>query len=129
MIVVDTSALIAILLEEPDWRELLAVIAMPGAKAMSAASYFEACTVADKTPGLSELFDRMFEKMGIELVPLSPAHAQIARQTHRKYGKGSGHKARLNFGDCFAYALAKQMKAPLLFKGANFAATDVKRAV
>jgi len=76
----------------------------------------------------SREFDALVAALGIEVVALTPEHARIAREAFKRYGKGRRTKAQLNFGDCFAYALAKALDAPLLFKGLDFAQTDVKRA-
>ena len=71
----------------------------------------------------------MLREVELKVVPVDEAQARIAREAYRDFGKGSGHKARLNFGDCFAYALAKAMNEPLLYKGTDFSQTDVRPAL
>jgi ribonuclease VapC len=86
-----------------------------------------------KNAGRSALFDELIDELNLAIVPLATEHARIAREAFRRYGKGrgrgqAGKHPNLNFGDCFAYALAKALDAPLLFKGGDFALTDVKQA-
>ena len=98
---------------------------------MSAANWFEAAMVIEgkQDLGQSRYFDELITAMRLTIVPLAPKHAQIAREAFKQFGKGrKNNKAKLNFGDCFAYALAKSLDAPLLFKGDDFPHTDVKRA-
>ena len=83
----------------------------------------------DGSPLLSREFDRVITQMEVELVPVSVQQVQIARAAYRDFGKGSGHPARLNFGDCFAYALAIERGEPLLYKGGDFSRTDVRNAL
>lgn len=78
---------------------------------------------------LSGRFDDLVAAVPITVEPVTPRHADIARQAYRDFGKGSGHPARLNFGDCFAYALARATGQPLLFKGVDFSQTDVTSAL
>jgi ribonuclease VapC len=130
LIVVDSSALICVLRGEPDlprFRSLL--LAEIGNLRISAANYLEAAIVVDSNDQatLGDAFNRLIDYLQIEVVAVTSAHVAIARQAHRTYGKGH-HAAKLNFGDCFAYALAKAEDAPLLFKGDDFARTDVKIA-
>jgi ribonuclease VapC len=126
--IVDTSAVIAILKEEQDASRLLRVIAVSTEpKRMSAANYLEAGIVVDanRNPLLSRRLDDLIVQTEIEVEAVTPQQANIARAAYRDFGKGSGHPAGLNFGDCFAYALAKSMREPLLFKGDDFSHTDV----
>ncbi len=74
-------------------------------------------------------FERFFPAGNIAIVPVTLEQAMLARQAHRQFGKGRGHPARLNYGDCFAYALAKETGEPLLFKGGDFALTDIRPAL
>lgn len=100
-----------------------------GSLKMSAANYLEAGIVVD-APGkeaLSERLDQLIDYFKIEIVPVTPHQARVARQTYRTYGKGY-HPAKLNYGDTFAYALAQTEAAPLLFKGDDFSQTDVRIA-
>ncbi len=73
-------------------------------------------------------FDHIVEALGVQIVPLTARQAELARDAHRRFGRGSGHPARLNLGDCFAYALTADTGAPLLYTGSDFAATDVTPA-
>lgn len=128
--IVDTSAIAAILLEEGDGDTFLESLLHTTRAAMSAASYLEAGIVIDKAhdPVLSRRLDELLEALRIEIVPITAEHARVARAAYRDFGKGSGHRAGLNFGDCFSYALAKVTAEPLLFKGNDFQHTDVKVA-
>jgi ribonuclease VapC len=98
---------------------------------ISAANYLEAAVVLDRRghPASARLLDAMLEANDVEVVSVLPSHAYLARQAYRDYGRGSGHPARLNFGDCFAYALAIDTGEPLLFKGTDFTHTDVRSAL
>jgi ribonuclease VapC len=98
---------------------------------MSAASYLEASIVADRSddPRASREFDRLIRELGIDIVPVTAEQAIIAREAYRDFGEGSGHAAALNFGDCFAYALAKDRNETLLYKGDDFSQTDVVSAL
>jgi ribonuclease VapC len=127
-LIVDASALIALLRGEEDaprFARALASRAEP--KRLSAASFLEAAIVIDgsRDPIASRRLDELIAKAGIEIEPVTAEQAEIARAAYRDFGKG-GHPAGLNFGDCFAYALAKATGEPLLFKGADFARTDVR---
>jgi ribonuclease VapC len=125
-LIVDSSALVAILKNEPEADHFHALLAY-SASAMSTASYVETSIVIDRAanPSLSQRLDDLIANYSITLIPLSEHQAKIARAAYRQYGKHSGHPAQLNFGDCFAYALAKDRGEPLLFKGNDFAQTDV----
>jgi ribonuclease VapC len=98
---------------------------------MSVANFFEAGIVLDskRSTAISRKLDELVRSAGIHLTAVDEAQARIAREAYRDFGKGSGHKAQLNFGDCFAYALAKAQNEPLLFKGSDFAHTDVRPAL
>jgi ribonuclease VapC len=129
--IVDTSAIIAVLKEESDAPRFLHAIAVSTErKRMSAANYLEAGIVVDANynPVLSRRLDDLIVQTEIALEAVTPQQAEIARAAYRDFGKGSGHPAGLNFGDCFAYALAKAMREPLLFKGDNFSRTDIAAA-
>jgi ribonuclease VapC len=120
--IVDTSALIAILRDEPEARAFAIAIADADRRRLSAANYLEAAIVIDgsRDPIASRRFDDLLREAGISIEPVTEEHAKIAREAYRDFGRGSGHAARLNFGDCFAYALAKTTGEPLLFKGDDF---------
>ena len=125
--IVDTSAIIAILRGEPDGDRYGAALAGASRPRMSAGSYLEAAVVVDanRDPVLSGRFDDLLGAARVEIEPVTVEHAQLARHAYRSFGKGSGHAAGLNFGDCFAYALARATGEPLLFKGDDFTHTDV----
>lgn len=129
--IVETSALVAIIRNEPDAAVYASALEQAGRSTISAASYFEAAIVVDgsRDPLLSRRFDEVMSQGGIVIEPVTEHQARIAREAYRDFGKSSGHPAQLNFGDCFAYALAKDKAEPLLFKGADFAQTDVRRAI
>lgn len=130
MIVVDSSVLICLLREEPETPRFLPILLREtGRLKMSAANYLEAGIVIDsnRDDGLSQRLDRLIAHFEIEIVAVSRDHAKIARSAYQRFGKGH-HPARLNYGDCFAYALARAEAAPLLFKGEDFPQTDVQVA-
>ena len=129
--IIDTSALIAILRDEPEADRIAEAIASAIAPAISAATYLETAAVIDsqKDPVASRQFDLLLETAGIVIEPVTAAQAKIAREAYRDFGKGSGHPAQLNFGDCFSYALAADKRKALLFKGHDFSRTDVKSAI
>ena len=129
--IVDTSALIAILQAEPEADLLLDAILQADQVQMSAATFVEAGVVIDaqRDPVLSRMFDTLLKELGVEISPVSVDQAILARQAYRDFGKGSGHPAGLNFGDCFSYAAAVAADDVLLFKGDDFRHTDVRPAV
>ena len=129
--IIDPSALLAIITSEPQRPRFLEAIENAPTVSMSTASWFECCIVVDNhaNPLVARRFDALVEAAGIELVPVSAEHARVARAAYRDFGKGSSSVARLNFGDCFSYALAKVTDEPLLFKGDDFGHTDVRAAV
>ncbi len=129
--IVDSSALIAMLTNEEDGEALSRVLDGPGAVRMSAASYIETSIVIDahRDTVLSARLDEMILDSEIVIEPVTVEQARIARQAYRDYGKGSGHPANLNFGDCFSYALAREKREPILFKGDDFPHTDLRSAL
>lgn len=129
--ILDTSALMAILAKEADApRFIEAISGSADGIALSAATLVEATMVAEGRggPALGLQLDSLLRRIGAEIVPVGAREAETAREGWRRYGKGR-HKAGLNLGDCFAYALAKERDETLLFKGEDFAQTDVKRAL
>lgn len=126
--IVDTSALIAILRDEPEAEACARAIENSFVRRISAANFVEAAVIIDasRDPVASRRFDELVLEAQIVIEPVTEAQARIAREAYRDFGKGSGHQAKLNFGDCFAYALAKATGEPLLFKGDDFAQTDIK---
>ena len=127
--IVDTSALIAILRDEPEAKSFALALALAAAAAprMSVANYLETAIVIDSSrdPVASRQVDNLVAKAGLALEPVTADQARVARAAYRDFGRGSGHPAKLNFGDCFAYALATCTDEPLLFKGDDFTHTDV----
>jgi ribonuclease VapC len=127
--VVDTSALVAIfLLEHEAERFAHAILEAPRA-AISAANYLETGIILDGRLGQQDSveLDEFIANVGLEVEPVTADQVRLARRAYRTYGRGN-HPAGLNFGDCFAYALAKATGLPLLFKGADFAQTDITPA-
>lgn len=129
--IVDSSAIVAILLAEPERQVLLEAIQQAPEVAMTAASYLEVGMVVDGrgNPVLSRQYDALLDALGIEVVDTTAEQARVARAAHRDFGRGSGHPARLNFVDCLSYAAAVQDGVPLLFKGDDFIHTDVTPAL
>ena len=127
--IVDTSAIIAILRDESDAENLSSAIESAEVRRVSAGTYVEAAIVVDanRDPVLSRRLDSFLHQALITVEPVTVEQARIAREAYRDYGKGR-HRAGLNFGDCFAYALAKDKGEPLLFKGNDFRRTDVEPA-
>jgi len=128
-VIVDTSIIIAILRAEPDAAEIREVLARPQVRRMSAVSYVEAGVVVDsnRNPVLSRRFDDLLRDVQMTIEPVTVNQARLAREAYRDFGKGR-HRAGLNFGDCFAYALAKEKGETLLFKGDDFRQTDIEPA-
>ena len=128
--IIDTSAIVAILREEAEARRFAEAIEAAPVRRISAATYVEIGAVIDgaRDPVASRLVDDLLAAAQIVIEPVSPAQARIAREAYRDFGKGSGHAAGLNFGDCFAYALARATGEPLLYKGDDFSHTDVAAA-
>ncbi len=129
--IVDTSALIAILRDEPEAALFAAAIEADPQRRISAANFLEAAIVIDLAgdPIASRRFDDLVQEAGFAIEPVTQVQARVAREAYRDFGRGSGHPARLNFGDCFAYALARTSGEPLLFKGNDFVHTDIAPAV
>jgi ribonuclease VapC len=130
-LIVDTSALIAILRDEPEAPACTKAIEAASRRRISAANFVEAAIVIDasRDPVASRRFEDLVRGAQLVVEPVSEAQARIAREAYRDFGEGSGHPAKLNFGDCFAYALARATGEPLLFKGDDFAHTDIAPAL
>lgn len=111
--IIDTSALIAILRAEPDAGEMARAIERAQVRRISAANWLETAVVIDasRDPVASRRFDELVQTAELHVEPVTGDQTRIARDAHRDFGKGSGHKAALNLGDCFAYALAKSTEA------------------
>lgn len=127
--IVDSSAVLSILFGEADARRHAAAIMTAHPCRMSVANVLEASIALERRGGdhAAHDLDTLLERAEVELVPVTVEHLKVARRAWRRFGKGN-HPAALNFGDCFAYALAKTTGEPLLFKGNDFARTDVDKA-
>lgn len=124
--VLDTSAVLAILQNESERRQFNEAIDAAEARSLSTASFVECSMIVESRYGADGVrdLDLFIAKAQISLVPVDEEQANLARRAFRKYGKGR-HPAALNFGDCFSYALSKALQEPLLFKGNDFSQTDV----
>lgn len=131
MMAIDTSALLAILLGEPEREHFQATLDETPEVLISAATLVEARMVACGRAGAAmvETLNKLIAEAGIAIVPVTAEQAGLAQEAFIRFGKGNGHPAQLNFGDLFSYALAKAQGIPLLYKGADFAATDIEPAV
>lgn len=129
--IIDTSAMVAVLFEEPEMPAFAQAMEDAFDCRMSAANFLETAIVIDgwRDPVVSRRLDDLVNPVGIVIEPFDEVQARLARAAYRDFGKGSGHPARLNFGDCFAYALARQRGEPLLFKGNDFGYTDITPAL
>jgi len=125
--IVDSSTILAILRDEPDAAAIAEALQQAPVRRISAVTYVEAAVVADndRNPVLSRRFDNLIRDAKMLVEPVTVRQAEIARQAYRDFGKGR-HRAGLNLGDCFAYALAKEIDEPLLFKGNDFNRTDIE---
>jgi ribonuclease VapC len=135
MIVVDSSAIIAILFEETEGPACTAALEVASARVISAVNYVETGTVlagrlpkGEQTKAM-EVLDDFLAVLRVEVAPLESATARAALSARLTFGKGFGTRGGLNFGDCFAYALAKQYSAPLLYVGDDFTRTGIKSAL
>lgn len=130
--IVDTSAIMAILLAEPEQDEFMSLIfdTDPAERRISAGTWIELAAVTTRHPysNLAAGLDALAALARFDIMPVTAEQAQIGHRAYRTYGRGAGHPARLNLGDCFAYALARDRGEPLLFKGDDFARTDVTPA-
>ncbi len=126
--IVDTSVLVALMRAEPDARIFARLLRAAPVLRISAGTYVELGIVVDggRDPISSGMLDDLLAEWGIRIEPVTEAQARIARAAYRDFGKGSGHPARLNLGDCFPYALARELSEPLLFKGNDFGQTDIE---
>jgi ribonuclease VapC len=125
--IIDSSAIIAILRNEPEAPDIADAIDKADICRVSAVSYLETAMVIDggNSVTASRRFDDFFRQGAFVIESVTPEHAQIAREAYRDFGKGK-HRASLNFGDCFVYALAKDTGEPLLYKGNDFNWTDLE---
>jgi ribonuclease VapC len=129
-VIVDSSALVAILRNEPERERFVEAIAAAPSRSMAAPNLLETSMVlaGRQEDAILERLDAFLHEAGIRVLPFTAEHAAAARYAFLRYGKGR-HKAGLNFGDCIAYATAKLEAEPLLFKGADFGLTDVETAI
>jgi ribonuclease VapC len=127
--IIDTSAIVAILRVEPEAPVFAKAIENARSRRVSAVNFVEAAAVIDgsRDPVSSRRFDELFREARLVIEAVTVTQARIAREAYRDFGKGSGHPAGLNLGDCFAYALAKEAGEPLLFKGDDFGHTDLPK--
>lgn len=130
MIAIDSSALIAILTAEPERRSFIEAIAAAPIRLISAVNLLETQIVLYRRIGPSGLaaLEAFLSKAELQVTPVTAATVELALEGFRRFGKGGGNSAQLNFGDCFAYALARERGCPLLFKGRDFALTDIATA-
>jgi ribonuclease VapC len=129
--ILDTSVLIAIVKNEQDAVGFSECMEAADELRISAGNYLEASIVVGglRNPAIHGHLEEILEEAEVVIEPFTAEQARIARQAYRDYGKGSGHRANLNFGDCFAYALARAKREPLLYKGDDFIHTDVRSAL
>ena len=129
--IIDTSAIVAILRDEQEAAPYARSIADAPARRISAVNFVESAVGIDasRDPIATRRFDDFITEANIFIEPVTELQARVARDAYRDFGKGSGHPAKLNFGDCFAYALAKTSGEPLLFKGNDFVHTDIASAL
>ncbi len=129
--IVNTSAIVAMLQLEPEATAMLRILSKDRDAIMSAANYLECGIVIDsaKDSKASANLDALIRDLGIGIEPVTAEQARIARQAYRDFGKGSGHPAKLNLGDCFAYALAMERGEALLYKGDDFGHAGLVKVV
>lgn len=129
-LIVDASAVLAILMDEPEREDFRALIARSSNPEISSVNYLEVCLRIDRgsLPDMADRLDPLLGRLGLGIATVGPEQAYLARQAFQRYGKGN-HPAKLNLGDCFAYALAKARREPLLFKGDDFRQTDIEAAL
>lgn len=127
--VLDTSALLAVLLAEPEAPAIVAAIAKDPSRLLGAPSLVEAAAVmnARKGPGGEVALDALLERLDIQIVDMTATAAKLGRLGYSRFGKGVGEPAVLNYGDCLAYGVAMAHREPLLYKGDDFSRTDVTR--
>lgn len=129
--IVDTSALVAIVMGESDADLLVETLLGATSLSISAATYVECGIVVDRraSPAGRRRFDELLRVLGVRVRDVAAEEARVAREAYRDFGRGSGHPAGLNLGDCFSYAAAITADEPLLYKGEDFAHTDVRPAL
>ena len=128
MIAIDSSAVIASVLREPDEERYLVAIRSADSRVLSAANYLECAMVLTRFADGRQELDEWIEHFAVDVVPVDHVQAQLAADAFARYGRGQ-HRARLNYGDCFAYALAASRNIPLLYNGSDFGLTDIASAL
>ena len=128
--IIDSSAFVAVAYEETDADLFLETMAAAACRRVSAATWLESCIVIEgkRIPTIIARFEAVLARLRTEIVPVTIEQAAMARIAYQRFGRGN-HPAKLNYGDCFAYALAKVTGEPLLFKGNDFAQTDITPAL
>jgi ribonuclease VapC len=127
--IVDTSAIMAIVLGEPESEAFLQKFTEATSYRISVGTWIELGVVVQRQhPEKAQIVENFLREAGVQYEPVSVEQAEVGRKGYKEFGQASGHKARLNFGDCFAYALAKVTGEPLLYKGNDFVHTDVRAA-
>ena len=129
MIVVDTSALVSVFAEEPGFELCLKRLSSGEPSFLPVSAYVEFLLISKLRQQRRGWIDDLLESGVVVLTPVEPSHGPIAADAARRYGKGSGHPAQLNFGDCLAYAVAKYRDLPLLYVGNDFSKTDLRSAL
>jgi len=129
MMVIDSSAFVAIYQVEPEREAFEQALVGARGLAMGGSAYLETVMVLSRYSGSRNWFDTYVAGYDIRILPLDEPIARLAADAFERYGRGRGHAARLNFGDCLSYAVAKSLDAPLLYKGGDFASTDVASAL
>lgn len=129
--IADSSAIIAILRDEDDAVDYARAVAATDVRRLSAASYLECGIVLDaqRDPVVSRALDELIDEAAMTIEPVTERQAKLARRAYAEFGRGSGHPARLNFGDCLSYALALDRREPLLWKGNDFGHTGIASAL
>jgi ribonuclease VapC len=128
MIVIDSSAVITIIALERGFETYVEAVELNDVRLLSAANYLECAIVLTRRTGRRLRLDEWIDRFNVEVVPVDFAQARLAADAFARYGRGQ-HPARLNFGDCFAYALAASRTLPLLYKGTDFGLTDIVSAL
>jgi ribonuclease VapC len=128
MIVIDTSALVAIFRKEPEGERFADIVAEADRRLLPVHVYLESVMVTSRQPAARDWIDRFIEQLRIAVTEIDQVVGRIAADAFLAYGKGRGHPAQLNFADCMSYAVAKRFRAPLLYKGDDFGRTDIESA-
>jgi ribonuclease VapC len=129
LIIVDTSALVTIFLREPEFERYLQCMAEHSTSWVPVPCYLEFCLLRQLGNDRREWIDQFLADRSMSIAAIEPQHGAIAADAASIYGKGSGHPAQLNFGDCLTYAVAKDRDLPLLFRGRDFQHTDIRPAI